>query len=150
MRRIGKGKTPDRMVPSFFPGKVLSPGIASNGYPTVQLCGATHTVHSIVLRTFVGPAPDGCECRHRDGDRLNSRLANLHWGTRAENVADMAAHGTRVRGEAYTTAKLTDDAVRKIRRLRGRVPQSLLAEIFDVSPAAIQAVHDGRTWTHVV
>lgn len=148
-RKIGRGETPERKAPAPMKGKLLRPGKASNGYPTVSLRGKTHTVHSLVLLAFVGPAPEGHECRHLDGNRENPRLSNLRWGTRAENVADAAAHGTQVRGERYSTAKLTDEAARKIRELRGKVTQSELAEMFGVSPAAIQAVHDGRTWKHV-
>lgn len=149
MRRVGRGKNPDRLVPVPMRGKLLRPGRASNGYPTVSLQGKTHTVHSLVLSAFKGPPPEGYECRHLNGNRADPRLQNLEWGTRAQNVADALAHGTQVRGERYRTAKLTDEAARQIRRLRGKVPQSKLAEMFGVSPAAIQAVHDGRTWKHV-
>ena len=45
-------------------------------------------IHQLVLQTFVGPCPAGCECRHLDGNPLNNRLSNLAWGTRAENAAD--------------------------------------------------------------
>jgi hypothetical protein len=148
--RFGRGRFADKIITSRKPGRLLRPGIGSNGYPTVSLGGKSHTVHSLVLTAFVGPAPSGSECLHRNGIRADARLENLRWGTRAENCADMAIHGTRIRGESYSTAKLTNDAVRKIRRLRGVVPQSELARRFNVSPAAVQAVHDGRTWRHVV
>jgi hypothetical protein len=76
-------------------------------------------------------------------------VTNLTYGTPAENQADASRHGTRARGMRYSSAKLTDAAAREIRRLKGVVPQSELARRYNVSPAAVQAVHDGRTWTHV-
>jgi hypothetical protein len=51
-------------------------------------------VHILVARAFLGPAPDGQECRHKDGNRLNPCLDNLHYGTRKQNIADAIAHGT--------------------------------------------------------
>jgi hypothetical protein len=51
-------------------------------------------VHAIVLTAFAGPAPDGCECLHGDGDRANNSDLNLRWGTRLENVHDAIKHGT--------------------------------------------------------
>lgn len=53
------------------------------------------TVHSLVLQAFVGPAPDGTECRHLDGNPDNNHLANLRWGTRSENILDTVRHGTQ-------------------------------------------------------
>lgn len=78
-------------------GKVLQPGIASNGYPTVALGRRkTRTVHSLVAETFIGPCPTGKEVRHRDGVRTNPRLDNLEYGTRFQNIEDAFRHGTRV------------------------------------------------------
>lgn len=129
--------------------RILRPGLASNGYWTVALRGRkTRTVHSLVLEAFVGPRPEGMEVRHLDGNRLNACLSNLRYGTRVENAADSDRHGTRARGSRYKSAKLDEAKAREIRRLHYVVPQSELARRYGVSPAAIQAVHDGRTWTH--
>ncbi len=78
-------------------GRVLKPGIASNGYPTIVLGRAvgTRTVHSLVAEAFIGPCPAGMEVRHKDGDRRNAAAANLEYGTRADNNRDAVRHGTR-------------------------------------------------------
>lgn len=78
-------------------GRILKPGLASNGYPTVVLgrVVGTKTVHSLVASAFVGPIPEGCEVRHKDGNRQNPRASNLHYGTRSDNVLDAFKHGTR-------------------------------------------------------
>lgn len=130
-------------------GQMLRPGLASNGYLTVAIKTVSHCVQILVLTAFAGPAPEGLECCHGDGDRQNNRLTNLRWDTHASNVADMAKHGTKLIGSAYSTAKLNDETARRVRALRGVHPQSELARMFNVSPSAIQAVHDGRTWKHV-
>lgn len=82
-------------VYSWVTERVLRPGIASNGYPTVALGrGKTKTVHSLVAAAFIGPCPPGMEVRHRDGNRRNPRATNLEYGTRADNIRDAVKHGT--------------------------------------------------------
>ncbi len=78
-------------------GGVLSPGRDSHGYPMVGLWvdgkQRTRLVHSLVLGAFVGPRPEGMECRHLDGDKTNNRLGNLAWGTHSDNMQDRVRHG---------------------------------------------------------
>jgi len=80
-----------------LPGKVLRGVRHSAGYMKVHLRreGRSHNlyVHRLVLTAFVGPCPLGMEALHRDGDPANGSLANLHWGTHAENVSDIIRHG---------------------------------------------------------
>lgn len=76
-----------------------------NGYFYVTLFmnnQASHLyVHRLVLLAFVGPCPDGMEARHLNGVRSDNRLANLAWGSKLENAADMQAHGTQPRGDRH-------------------------------------------------
>jgi hypothetical protein len=71
---------------------------SSKGYITVNLKpgGAiklkTMRVHRLVLDAFVGPCPDGMECRHLNGVKADCRLSNLAWGTRKENIEDRVRH----------------------------------------------------------
>ena len=51
-------------------------------------------IHTLVMRAFVGPLPEGMEVRHLDGNAQNNHLSNLRYGTRAENDQDMLRHGT--------------------------------------------------------
>ena len=129
-------------------GRVLRPGVASNGYFTVALRGVTRTVHSLVADAFIGPCPCGEQVRHVDGNRLNVSHQNLCYGTPVDNRADSERHGTAIRGSKYKNAKLSEAKARTIRSLKGKVSQSALAKLYGVSQSAIQAIHDGRTWTH--
>lgn len=65
-------------------------------YVTLTLNGKQqrHQVHRLVLLAFVGPAPDGQECRHLDGNPANNNRSNLAWGTHRENIQDKKLHGT--------------------------------------------------------
>jgi len=60
-------------------------------------------VHRLVLEAFVGPCPEGMECRHLDGDPSNNRLENLRWGTPAENTEDKRKHGRHTSKARYYT-----------------------------------------------
>jgi hypothetical protein len=76
--------------------RILKPGIASHGYPTVCFGrGNTISVHVLVAAAFVGPCPVGCEVRHKDDDRENPKADNLEYGTRRDNVWDMINRGRR-------------------------------------------------------
>lgn len=68
--------------------KILVASLGSNGYLTVRLLGKTYTVHTLVLRTFVGPKPIGHAACHGDATRTNNRLINLRWDTYAANNAE--------------------------------------------------------------
>lgn len=51
-------------------------------------------VQRLVLLTFFGPCPPGCQARHLDGDRQNNSVMNLQWSTPTQNARDRRAHGT--------------------------------------------------------
>jgi hypothetical protein len=83
------------------------------GYLRVDLCSANKRtrffVHQLVLEAFVGPRPDGLVTRHLNGNPKDNRLANLTYGTYAENAQDTVRHGANAnlrkthcpRGHAY-------------------------------------------------
>ena len=68
------------------------------GYLTVNLrAGGKRLhrgVHRLVIEAFIGPPPEGTECRHLDGDSTNNLVGNLAWGTASENSYDRVRHGT--------------------------------------------------------
>lgn len=98
VERVVTSKTGVRRV---FPSVVRRPGPHGNsGHRGVPLGrngrAVMRQVHRLVLEAFIGPAPDGMECLHLDGDPTNNRLDNLRWGTRSENLRDAVRHGTHV------------------------------------------------------
>lgn len=79
-------------------GRTLKPVPMVRGYLSVNLwldnSPRMHLVHRLVLAAFVGPAPEGAEGRHMDGDPSHNALGNLSWGTHSENQYDQVRHGT--------------------------------------------------------
>ena len=141
-----------RCVERKYTGKILQPGLNSRGYEIVTLCDTenrhhTRAVHRLVLETFVRPKNPGEECRHLDGNIRNNALANLCWGTAAENMADKIAHGTWVRGSRVGNSRLTEDQVREIkRRLEQKEPHASIALDYGVTRATISAISAGYNW----
>ena len=134
-------------------GRWLKPWF-SLGYPTVGLYiydkQIHYTIARLVLTTYVGPCPNGMECRHLDGNRLNSKLNNLCWGTRTENSQDATHHGTQVYGEKVGNSKLTNEQVKEIRKsLHNGVTQIQLAIYFQVDQATISNIHRQKTYSRV-
>ncbi|MBB1023322.1 MULTISPECIES: NUMOD4 motif-containing HNH endonuclease [unclassified Dietzia] len=70
----------------------------SHGYQTLTLSvgGVRESVlvHRAVLAAFVGPAPEGADGCHNNGDPSDNRLANLRWDSRSGNNYDKRRHGT--------------------------------------------------------
>ncbi len=104
-------------------------------------------VHRLVLETFGGPCPQGQQCRHLDGDRLNNAPDNLKWGTSKEDAADRLRHGVHPLGERVGNAKLSDAKVRMI--LESKAPAKELAKMFGVAYTLIDKVRRREIWRHV-
>lgn len=129
----------------------IMPGKNKQGRLQVTLCKHGFTkrfqVHRLVLLAFVGPCPEGMECRRLDGNHLNNRLTNLEWATHAVNMSDMLRHGTSVKGGKNFKAKLTEDDVREIRT--ARATERELAARYGVSQVAVHFIRTRKTWKHV-
>jgi predicted transcriptional regulator len=108
------------------------------------------SVHTLVLEAFVGPRPDGTECRHLDGNPANNRVENLAWGTKLQNEADKVRHGTLLTGEKHPNVTVTEADVREILAIRGagkRIEE--IARWFGVSGATIRRIVHGQTWRNI-
>ena len=122
------------------------------GYQHVKLCNGPEqkqrAVHVLVLEAFVGPRPDGCVARHvNDNDRSNCCLVNLAWGTRFENESDKLRHGTRNRGSAVNTSKLS--ASQAIEVFSMRLPAAVIGALYGISDVAVRKIKLGHSWRHV-
>ncbi len=122
------------------------------GYRTVKIRGANRSVHQLVLESFVGPCPEGHLTRHfPDPTKSNNRLANLAWGTYAQNSADRGLHGQGACGDRHHLSRLTSAGVALARWLSidHGATNIDLAEWLDVSAGAISLAVNNRSWKHV-
>lgn len=79
--------------------RLLKPKLSTHGYLAVSLSyygeQSQEFVHRLVLQAFVGPAPEGYQCAHKNGIKTDCRLSNLVWATPAVNSRHQFEHGTR-------------------------------------------------------
>lgn len=71
---------------------------------------------------------------------------HLRWATPSENHMDRVEHDTHNRGSRHTLSKLTDDQVREIRALSGRMSRRETAARFGVSMSLIAKIRANRAW----
>ena len=90
--------------PYSVKGRIRKLKLDRKGYVKVALSVSntmiTYSVHTLVLEAFVGPKPNGAQCRHLNGNPADNRPSNLAWGTAKENMNDMKIHGTNPRWTA--------------------------------------------------
>lgn len=72
---------------------------------------------------------------------------HLSWKTHKENSEDAARHGTRIRGERVSCAKLTEHDVRQIRRLSGKMTQTAIAAMFDIDQPRVSYIVRRKDWS---
>lgn len=145
----GKGKR------QHVPTRILKPARDSDGYCVVSIKFNNKTnrlmkVHRLVLLVFKGE--DSRICCHKDGNPENNHLSNLRYGTPLDNANDRTLHGRKVGalGEANGVAKLTEDAVRRIRSLLDEgFSHQKVADLFGVCNESIRKIARGLTWKHV-
>lgn len=128
-------------VYSYRSGKNLRPGRMSSGHLSVSLGRRnSRCVHELVLLTFIGPRPQGCECRHINGEPWDNRLNNLEWASRSKNTQDKKWH------KGASTYVLTPKDVRHIRRMYAEgAPGPHIASQFGVCDTTIYNVIHRKT-----
>lgn len=124
-------------------GRILKPGrFCKSGHVSVVLGrgGIGKPVHQLIVLTFLGPCPNGCEVLHENGIPTDNRICNLRYGTRTENILDVYKDGGRWR-------KLSTDDVENIRfNLSCGITGVELASMYGVSSSTISRIKLGRSF----
>lgn len=136
--------------------KLLKLQLNHNGYLRAYLSkngkARVRPVHQLVLEAFIGSRPDGHQCAHINGNRLDNRLENLKYCTVLENIRHKYIHGTmRTRGPDgnMPNGRLTSEDRIEIRERHIRGPKGntvLLAKEFKVTVGTITRLIAGKTW----
>ena len=136
-------------------------GTLSGGYRMVKIMRngkqVTTGAHRLVYRVFHGPIPPGLTINHKSesGDRTDNRPDNLELATYAEQVKhaiDVLGRKPKDQdGEKNDMAKLTEKAVREIRRRRTAGEKlKPIAEDFGISDRAVSKICRGDRWAHLI
>lgn len=107
------------------------------------------SVHRLVAVAFLGPAPEGKnQVCHIDGDPANNNVANLKWGSPAENTADRVRHGRSFTGDRKVVQRLTEaDAIRVHQLRRDGLKLHEIAKELGICYSHVSAIIGGRRWS---
>lgn len=109
--------------------------------------------HVLVARAFIPNPEDKPEVNHRFGNKLDNRVSELEWATQFENIRHACVMGLMNFGCERSTAKLTAEQVRYIRR--NYIPYDkdfgvrALARKFNVHYNTITLIIRGDTYKNV-
>jgi len=147
IRRVGRAR-------SARVGRILAGGVTWNGYRFFTAschCERTNVyVHIAVAQAFLGPRPSGRVVNHKNGVKLDCRVANLEYITQSENIKHALALGTHPRGSARTQAKLHENDVLLAWELKsdGWGPTKI-GRALGVTQSIISDIFRGKRWMHV-
>lgn len=120
---------------------------SGKGRGMMKVRGVKKTVSRMVCEHFHGapPTPQH-QAAHSCG---NGHIAcvtkrHLRWATPRENYHDSVLHGT-----AKMLSILSEEDVRRIKKLKRKIPQRLLARRYGVSENTISNIHRDKTWKDV-
>ena len=129
-------------------------GGIQHGYGEFSLYhGRMIKAHRFSYELAHGPIPDGmCICHKCDVCNCVNP-SHLFLGTQADNVKDMNTKGRAIslRGEQNPNAKLTENDVREIRRLRGSgMEHDAIGKMFNVSSQLSCSISVRKSWKHLL
>lgn len=124
----------------------------SDGAGVVTYDGRQQSAAAVMCLLAHGEPPTPLhEAAHNCGKGHQACInpGHLRWATRSENHADKHIHGTALCGERHPWARVTEDDVRFMRSMKGRMPVPEMAKRFGIGRAAVYAILSGKNWPHV-
>lgn len=133
----------------------ISPFVNLRGYKVVNIMQGEKRravkVHALVLAAFAGPRPAGHQACHKNGTKIDNRIANLRWGTAKSNAADRVRHGMQRGGRPLARGgNLNKEIADEIRAAyRTGVTQRVLARRYRIAQSTVWNIVNDRFWRHV-
>ena len=118
------------------------------GYGVVEIGGPAPTsAHRLSYRLFIGAIPTGAVVMHRCDLPSCVNPGHLKLGTIRDNNRDAKEKGRHAFGARNGRAKLTEEDVAAIRRLResGHALRSI-ADVFGIAISTVSQISNGQRW----
>lgn len=120
-----------------------------NGYGKVQVARKHLTAHRWSWLLHRGPIPDGLHVLHRCDVPGCVNPAHLWLGTNQDNMDDMRRKGRAAVLPIHREPKVTEEAVREMRRLRGKVTVVALGKRFGIHHSQVSRIQRSKYWAHI-
>jgi len=125
-------------------------GAKAYGYGMFHFNGALRRAHRVAYTISKGDIPEGLLVRHTCDVRSCVNPAHLVVGTVQDNTNDKIERGRQTRGEAHSTARLTEAEVASVFQMRqAGLSQQAIADHFGVAQTTISAICRRATWSHL-
>lgn len=132
--------------------RIIKPHKKKDGYLYIGLQKngkrKTFAVHKLMLKSFIGPCPNGLESCHNNGNKEDNAINNLRYDTPSNNSKDKIKHGTFV---CNLKRKLNKEIVIEIRKLwkEGNLTQRQIAKQFNINRGTVWQIVNYYTWRQV-
>jgi len=136
----------------FAQGKILKPNIVC-GYCQIQLCKGRvkrEYIHRLVAKAFIPNPENKPFINHKNGIKNHNYTSNLEWSTRKEIHKHAIMNGLiNPFGESNPNSRLYPKEIGYIKKLKGRILQKEIAEIFNITEAHVSYIMNDKRWTHL-
>lgn len=145
----------------FFEKVQITPGCwewagakNSNGYGNFYWDGKYQAAHRVSFKIHTGDIPKGIFVCHACDNPACVNPSHLFLGTPLDNTTDMISKGrggpASKKGSGHLNAKLTDDDVRQIRRMRAQgMFLKVIGEKFGITEGNVSYIASRKSWPHI-
>ena len=136
---------------AMYVGKLIKGVIDRCGYIRHRNGKGGVFAHVLMAHEFIGPKPEGYECNHKDGNKLNNHVSNIEYLTRKDHRKHSVVNDLVPYGERHGMVKLSERDVLDILDLRKQgITHAAIGKRFNVDESNISCITRGVTWKRTV